>query len=927
FNWEAGSVGNFYWDCPSTPGKHITYKKATALNASAAAKAQSNYAAVAANFGPDGDTTPGETAETLGKPALSTSLQSAVALNKLNLLQGKGKNADGSINFDVDGSLTRAESIVQVIRFLGVEDQVRSGAFTCPFTDVPDWAKPYIGYAFANGITSGRSATTFDPNGVVDEAQFLTLLLRAIGYSDQAGEFVWNDPFALAKQVGMTSHTAAGASFKRGGAFDICFSTLYSTAKNGKQTLANLIAAGVFTKDDLDKAAKAALSSKLSTAAVQKDGYYVLSVENYLDKTKLALLGQAVGFLSGYEFVYDSTGQPMLAMPDEWFELCNGPYAGNTAHKKDTDKLIYNEETKLWEVWMDDDYSIDILNQYILRDMYARYGTVASKVATDDWVNYDVWDMGGGHRTYGAYGLMKRHNYLPIFSGNLEFGNRFSYCGEPYIANETLGMDAAGLPNVAVDLAKLFGGITSECDPREWLQIYAAMYAMAYYEDDVPTLIRTAEKVLPENCWQRQVIDICFDLHEKYPDDWRRAVVNADRLCYRLHFNNDSRMGETSVNNALMILGLLYGEGDFYETCRILSLAGHGGDSTTPSVLSIVGVITGWENLDSESKAIINEKVWQDGKGVFINDNRSEKEAYWMSMGGLEREMPIASILSMYQKNFENILLENGGKIENGYYYIPVTTLAVTDTVFCDDFESGKIDGYTTTGGGKLREGGNMGLYAGSVSGVGSIYKTFDGLTVGAKYRVTAYMSTAAGTTAYLFARESGSTGLGAFATDYDQADFVKRELVFTATAAKMDIGLATADGTPDTKYAAFDDIAIIRIAETPVATVTLPASADGKFTDQVTLTVNGKADREVYLKLTFANPGDIVFDAPLTALGETYATIPFYKTGKDATMVGANATYIPLILKDDTTTLTFALGANTLVLTGAEVITVTDRW
>ena len=39
--------------------------------------------------------------------------------------------------------------------------------------------------------------------------------------------------------------------------------------------------------------------------------------------------------------------------------------------------------------------------------MYEQYGTVTTKVMTEDWVKYDVWDMGGGHRTMGAYALSK----------------------------------------------------------------------------------------------------------------------------------------------------------------------------------------------------------------------------------------------------------------------------------------------------------------------------------------------------------------------------------------------------------------------------------------------------------------------------------------------------------------------------------------
>ena len=45
----------------------------------------------------------------------------ASALHELGLLAGVGTKADGSINFDEGGSLTRAQSITQVVRFLGKE--------------------------------------------------------------------------------------------------------------------------------------------------------------------------------------------------------------------------------------------------------------------------------------------------------------------------------------------------------------------------------------------------------------------------------------------------------------------------------------------------------------------------------------------------------------------------------------------------------------------------------------------------------------------------------------------------------------------------------------------------------------------------------------------------------------------------------------
>ena len=47
---------------------------------------------------------------------------------------------------------------------------------------------------------------------------------------------------------------------------------------------------------------------------------------------------------------------------------------------------------------------------------------------------------------------------------------------------------------------------------------------------NMQAMMRQAQKILPDGCWQDEVIDMIFDLYEKYPDDWRRAVINAETM-------------------------------------------------------------------------------------------------------------------------------------------------------------------------------------------------------------------------------------------------------------------------------------------------------------------------------------------------------------------------------------------------------------
>lgn len=945
FNWLSGTIGDvFDWSCRYIPKKKLTIEGETVLFASEKAQRRANFATIAAMF--DKVENAGETAPEVTKPEVKTDYGCAVGLYNLGL--AKGYDTTGT-NFGLADKMTRAQTVVQVIRFLGKEAEVQAGSYTHPFTDVPAWADKYIGYAYANKITAGVSATKFNPDGETTEAQFLTFMLRAVGYSDANGDFSWDKPHALAKAIGMTDSDAAAETFLRGNAFRISWNALYATAKNGAAVYTNLITAGVFTSSDLDKAASAALSAKetqketapaadkpkVPTAVADPEGFNVISKEEYFNKTMLGFISNIVGVLTGYEHVYKN-GVAQVALPDSWYKgLLRGPYAEPNENNKHEDKLIYNEESGLWEVWNDDDYSIDTLNQYIIRDSYNTYGKITSDAIQNAWVQYGMWDMGGGHRTNGAYGLSKNLGYMPPFTGRAEFGNLYSTIGESIIEDETLGMDAAGMPNVAFDLTALFSDHTGDSDTNAWAKYLSAMYSMAYFESDIPTLIRSAQKMLPQDSYEYKLIDASFALYEKYPNDWRRSVIEADATLLREHYCRE-RMSENSVNGVIMTLGLLYGGGKYEETCKIIGLAGHGGESTAASALGIVGVIHGWDNLDAAAKAVINEKIWQDGNGIIVNlPAEGVKSAYWMHADNLPERLSIRDIILMYQANFEKILLENGGKIENGNYYIPKYRIHEPLSILYADFEDGKLGSFTAKGNATVGENPYTGKYAAQVNGgaaaENSVYTTVSGLAVGKQYRVTAYINATANTTAHLFARVPGQANYP-FVSVCDPSRYVLRTFTFTATDDTMEIGLSVPAGTSAFKYATLDDFLLEYVEETAASpTVSVATSATDKASGTVQFTVTGSASsttgREVYLKVGFANTSGATLNVPMTLNGAEYATIPFYKTGSTLYANACDATYIPIVLRGETTAVTLDLGEKDMYITSAEIVTVCDRW
>ncbi len=182
--------------------------------------------------------------------ASDEAIAAAEELFALGLFSGVGTNEDGTPNFDLDREPTRNEAVTMLVRLLGKEEEAKAGTWEMPFTDVAEWAKPYVGYAYANKLTYGTGETTFGGQSTVSATQYLTFVLRAMGY-DSGTDFQWNRAWELSDAIGMTDgrYNAESGSFLRGDVAIISTSALAALMKNRKETLAEkLIAEGVFTE-------------------------------------------------------------------------------------------------------------------------------------------------------------------------------------------------------------------------------------------------------------------------------------------------------------------------------------------------------------------------------------------------------------------------------------------------------------------------------------------------------------------------------------------------------------------------------------------------------------------------------------------------------------------------------------------------------
>ena len=180
---------------------------------------------------------------TVGAAEVKTPQQEAAeTLHTLGLFAGT------NLGYELDRAPSRQESIVMLVRLLGKEVEAKAGTWTTPFTDVPTWAAPYVGYAYKNGLTSGVGTTTFGATLPIDANQYTTMLLRALHYQDgKNGDFTWDAAATFGATLGFPG--APKGKFLRGDVAELSLNVLSKPFKDSSATMAErLVADGAVPK-------------------------------------------------------------------------------------------------------------------------------------------------------------------------------------------------------------------------------------------------------------------------------------------------------------------------------------------------------------------------------------------------------------------------------------------------------------------------------------------------------------------------------------------------------------------------------------------------------------------------------------------------------------------------------------------------------
>jgi len=290
------------------------------------------------------------------------------------------------------------------------------------------------------------------------------------------------------------------------------------------------------------------------------------------DKIKGGWAGQTIGCTYGgpTEFKYKG-GIINDQVPITWYD----DYAWDTFRE---DPGLYDD------VYMD----LTFVETMVREGLDAPVSRYALDFANAD---YKLWHANQAAR----YNIL--HGLMPPASGHW-MNNPHADDIDFQIEADFIGMICPGMPNTASVFCDSIGHIMNYGDGWYGGVYLGTMYTLAFLSDDIPFIVQEALKTIPPQSKYRRCMEDVIRLWKQFPDDWQACWFEIEKRygfdigCPEGVFNGFNI--DATINSAYVIIGLLYGEGDFFRTMDISTRCGQDSDCNPASAAGILGVIKGY---------------------------------------------------------------------------------------------------------------------------------------------------------------------------------------------------------------------------------------------------------------------------------------------------------------------------------------------
>ena len=171
------------------------------------------------------------------------------------------------------------------------------------------------------------------------------------------------------------------------------------------------------------------------------------------------------------------------------------------------------------------------------------------------------------------------------------------------------GLMSPGMPNTAIHYSDAIGHLMCYGDGWYGGVYVAAMYALAFVSDDINYVVTEGLKAIPEQSEFRKCMQFVIDTYRANSTDWKKTWqliedqwAGAEHCPDGVHtpFNID-----TKINCAYILMGLLYGQGDYTKTIEIATRCGQDSDCNPASAAGILGTMIGYEQIPDAWKACL----------------------------------------------------------------------------------------------------------------------------------------------------------------------------------------------------------------------------------------------------------------------------------------------------------------------------------
>ncbi|MDF2685561.1 MAG: putative rane protein [Clostridia bacterium] len=164
-----------------------------------------------------------------------------------------------------------------------------------------------------------------------------------------------------------------------------------------------------------------------------------------------------------------------------------------------------------------------------------------------------------------------------------------------------------GLINTAANKAFEIGHIMNYGDGVYGGVFVTAMHSAAFFAKDINEIINAGIQAIPEGTTFRQIMDDvkkCFDEGKTWEECWQFIETKWGKTDRCISLAESELNIDAKMNSAYILIGLLYGKGNFDDSMRISMQCGQDSDCNPSSVGAILGNFYGYKALDEKWKKV-----------------------------------------------------------------------------------------------------------------------------------------------------------------------------------------------------------------------------------------------------------------------------------------------------------------------------------